>query len=47
LLGAQAQDEVLARTAALAAYVEQHPDVAALLDAATGQAKAMSAALLV
>jgi len=43
----QSQDHVLARTAALAGYIEQHPQVAVLLDEAAGQAKSMSAALLV
>ncbi|TWI62186.1 HD-like signal output (HDOD) protein [Pseudoduganella lurida] len=43
----QEQDLMLGRTAALAGYLEQHPHVASLLDAAAEQAKSMSAALIV
>ncbi|WP_338765507.1 HDOD domain-containing protein [Massilia sp. METH4] len=43
----QAQDHVLARTAALAGYLEEHPQIAVLMDDAAEQAKSMSAALLV
>jgi hypothetical protein len=40
-------DQVLSRTAALADYLAQHPDIAAILDQSAEQAKSMSAALLV